>query len=264
MKKFVSVFTFMFLLPALLWAQTLKIEAARPQFKFAGAEPTLLTSTWFVTLKVPVIKNGVSFIGQLPFAFGKLDNATVPTSDETIGNPGIGLQFGGQNHSIQVMARVPLVKNGFAAFIGSVTDFERQEAFIPDLIPLTGTIRTKLTVSKFSVQPYGGVSFNIATQHDSVGFFENVYKGLRTNDGELHIIYGAEGWFDFQPFHIGASFSGRGWASSGGSFNDSVINQAAVRAKLVFDKVTPGAFFRIPLDDLLLDNVFGLYCDVNL
>ena len=249
MKKFVSVLTFLVLLPALLPAQTLKIEAMRPQFKFAGAEPSLLTSAWFVTVKVPVIKDGVSFIGQLPVAFGKLDDASVPT---------------GQNHSIQVMARVPLVKNGFAAFIGSVADFERQEAFIPDLIPLTGTIRTKLTVSKFSVQPYGGVSFNIATQHDSVGFFENVYKGLRTNDGELHLIYGAEGWFDFQPFHIGASFSGRGWASSGGSFNDSVINQAAVRAKLVFEKVTPGAYFRIPLDDLLLDNVFGLYCDVNL
>lgn len=264
MKKFARVFTFLLLLPVLAWAQALQIEAMRPQFTFSGADPTLLTSAWFVTVKVPVIKNGVSFVGQLPFAFGELDNSTVPTSDETIGNPGFGLHFGGQNHSIQLMVRVPLVKNGFAAFIGSVADFERQEAFIPDLIPVTGTIRTKLSVSKFSVQPYGGVSFNIATKHDSIGFFENVYSGLRTNDGELHIIYGAEGWFDFQPFHVGASFTGRGWASSGGNFSDSVINQAAVRAKFVFANVSPGAYFRIPLDDLLLDSVFGLYCDINL
>jgi len=264
MKKFAAVFTLLLLLPLLLPAQIVKVEAMRPQFKFGNAEPSTFTSAWFVTVTVPAIKNGVSFVGQLPFAFGKLEDSGVPTSDETVGNPGFGLHFGGQNHAIEVMLRVPVVKNDFAAFIGSIADFDRQEAFIPDLIPLTGKIRTKFSISKFSVHPYGGVSFNIKTEREPNQFFQTVFKKLRENDGELHLLYGAEGWFDFQPLHLGASFSGRGWLSSGGTFNDSVINQVAVRARLVFEKFSPGAYFRVPLDDLLLDNVVGIHFEVTL
>lgn len=264
MKKFAGIFAVLLLLPLLLPAQTIKVEAMRPQFKFGNAEPSAFTSAWFVTVTVPVIKNGVSFIGQLPFAFGKLDNSSVPTSGETIGNPGFGLHFGGRNHAIEVMLRVPVVKNGFAGFVGSIADFDRQEAFIPDLIPLTGKIKTKLSISKFIVQPYGGVSFNIKTERGENQFFQTVFNKLRENDGELHVLYGADGWLAFQPLYVGASFTGRGWVSSGGNFNESVVNQAAVRAKLEFEKFSPGAYFRVPLDDLLLDNVFGIYCDVTL
>ncbi|MDZ7265888.1 MAG: hypothetical protein ONB48_00955 [candidate division KSB1 bacterium] len=264
MKKFAGIGTLLLWLPLLLPAQTIKVEAMRPQFKFGNAEPSTFTSAWFVTVTLPVIKDGVSFVGQLPFAFGKLENAGVPTSDETLGNPGFGLHFGGRNHALEVMLRLPVTKNDFAAFVGSIADFDRQEAFIPDLIPLTGRIRTKLSISKFSLHPYGGVSFNIKTERGQNQFFQTVFNKLRENDGELHLLYGAEGWFDFQPLYLGASFTGRGWLSSGGSFNDSVINQAAVRAKLVFEKFSPGAYFRVPLDDLLLDNVVGLYLDVML
>lgn len=264
MKKFAAVFTLLLLLPLLLPAQTIKVEAMRPQFKFGDGEPSTFTSAWFVTVTVPVIKDGVSFIGQLPFAFGKLEDSKIPTKGETLGNPGFGLHFGGQNHAIEVMLRVPVVKYGFAGFIGSIADFDRQEAFIPDLIPLTGKIKTKLSISKFSVQPYGGVSFNIKTEQKQNQFFRTVFNKLRENDGELHVLYGADGWFDFQPLYVGASFTGRGWVSSGGNFNESVVNQAAVRAKLVFEKFSPGAYFRVPLDDLLLDNVIGLYFDVTL
>jgi hypothetical protein len=263
MKRLVRVSTYLFLLPSLLWAQSIKIEAMRPQFKFAGGEPSLWTSAWFATLKVPVIKEGVSFIGQLPFAFGKLEDATVPASGESIGNPGFGLEFGGRNHSILVMLRVPLVQNNFGAFIGSVADFQRQEAFVPDIIPLSGIIKTTFSINKFSVQPYGGLSFNIVTQHDSVGYFETVFEGLQRNDGELHLLYGAEGWYDFDPFYLGASFSGRGWLSSGGSLDESLVNEGAVLAKFVFENVSPSAFFRFPLEDLLLDSVFGLRCNIE-
>lgn len=269
MKKCLRCLIALTMLPSWLWAQSLKIEALRPRFQFGKqgsttAEPSTLTTAWFVTVAVPVVGN-LNFVGQLPFAFGKLEGGTPEVSDETLGNPAVGLRFQHERLNLDVSLRVPLAKNGFAGFVGSIADFDRQEAFIPDLVPLSGMIRTKVDVSKFNLQPYGGVSFNIKTSSDrrTYDIFKEAYKKLRVNDGELHVLYGAEGWFEIQKLHVGATFSGRTWVSSGGNFAESSIHQIAFRAKLVFDHFVPGALFKLPFDDLILDNVFGLSAEVK-
>jgi hypothetical protein len=38
----------------------------------------------------------------------------------------------------------------------------------------------------------------------------------------------------------------------------------SLHAKYDFGKVTPGAIFRLPIDDIELDYVFNLYCTVKL
>jgi hypothetical protein len=257
-----GVFFGLILLPSLVSAQSLKIEALRPQFKFSDGEPTLLTSAWFVSVSVPIYKR-LTFVGQLPFAFGKLKDATVPRKDETIGNPAIGLRFDHERLTIDIGARAPIVKNGFAGFIGALADIDRQEAFVPDILPLYGMIRTKIDAGNFSILPYGGVSFTLKTEHERNEFFARVFK-RRENDGELFLLYGAEGWLKFGVFNLGAAYSARTWATSGGTFSASSINQMSARVKLVFEKFSPGLLFRIPLDDILLDNVVGVNFEVNL
>jgi hypothetical protein len=267
MKRSMSVIAFLILLPSLILAQSVKIEALKPEFEFGGGKPSFFTTAWFVTVSVPII-GGINFVGQLPFAFGKLEDARVPTEDETIGNPGIGLRFGGERLSIEVMARAPIVKDGFAGFVGALADFDRQEAFIPDIVPIIGMIKTKINVSRFSIHPYGGATLSYKFEHgqDRFDFFRNIYK-IRENDGELHVLYGAEGWLQWPVFHLGAAFNGRTWVTSGGTFSNSSIHQISVRARLQFEKVAPGALFRFPLDDrdvILLDYLFGLNFEVNL
>ncbi len=269
MKRMVCSLVMLLALPALVGAQSLKIEALRPQFQFGAgtnaAEPSTLTSAWFVTVAVPVLGN-LNFVGQLPFAFGKLEGGSVPVTNETIGNPSVGLRFQHERLNIDVALRLPLAKPGFAGFVGSIADIDRQEAFIPNLVQLSGMIRTKVDVSKFNVQPYGGVSFNIrtSTEENTFDVIREAYNKLRINDGELHVLYGAEGWLELQKLHVGATFSGRGWVSSGGNFSESTIHQIAFRAKLVFDKFVPGAMFRLPFDkSLLLDSVFGLNAEIT-
>ncbi len=268
MKRLMGVFFILILLPSLVSAQNLKIEALRPQFEFAGAEPTFWTSAWFVTVALPIHKR-LHFVGQLPFAFGKLKDATVPTKGEGIGNPALGLRFDHERLTIDLGARIPLVQNGvitdkgFASFIGALADIDRQEAFVPDILPIYGMIRTKINASKISIYPYGGATLTVKLQNERNDFFARIFR-LREDDGELYVLYGADGWLELKPVYLGATFSGRTWTTSGGTFSASSIHQISVRAKLVFEKVTPGLLFRFPLDDILLDNVFGLNCEINL
>jgi len=254
MTRLLSFLTFL-LLPALALAQTLTIEAVHPQFKFSEAKPTTLTSAWFVTVTLPVWQ-GVSFVGQLPVAFGKLKDSTVPTKDETIGNPAVGLRFQREHLTIEAVARLPIAKNGFAGFIGALADIDRQEAFVPDIVALVGLIKPKIGTARFSVLPYGGVSFNLKTQHERNEFFARVFK-LREDDGELFILYGGEAWLGIRKLHVGGAFNGRGWLTSGAGFAKSTIHQVTAQAKLAFGHVAPTVFVRIPLDDILLDYAAG-------
>jgi hypothetical protein len=250
------------LLPGLAMAQSLTVEAVHPQFKYGPAKPTAATSAWFVTVTLPVWQ-GVSLVGQLPFAHGKLKDSTPPTKGETIGNPAIGLRFDREHLFIEAVARLPIVENGFAGFVGAVADIDRQEAFIPDIVALVGTIRPKIGTSRFSVVPYGGVSFNIKTQRGSNEFFKRVFK-LRENDGELFVLYGGEAWLGISKLRLGGAFNGRAWISSGAGFARSTIHQVAGHVKLAFEHFAPSVFVRIPLDDILLDYSIGLnlHCEL--
>lgn len=271
MKNLMSVLIILMLLPALVGAQTLKIEAMRPQFEFANqqmvggktisSKPSLFTTAWFITLSVPLYKR-INVIGQLPFAFGKLEDSSVPTKDETLGNPAIGLRFDHERLTIDVTARLPLAKNGFAGFMAAMADIDRQEAFIPDVLPIVGMIKSKIDITKFSVVPYAGVSLNYKFEHEAgkFDFFKNIYK-VRENDGEMYVLYGAEGWLQFGLFHLGAAYNARTWVTSGGTFSQSSVNQVSACAKLDFGKIVPGAVFRMPLDDILLDHVIGINCE---
>ena len=263
MKSFVSVLIVLWCLPSFLGAQNLKIEALHPQFNFAGSEPSTLTSAWFVTLAVPVYKR-INLVGQLPFAFGKLEGGSGSTSDETIGNPAFGLRFDHKRLTIDAGLRVPLVKSGLAGFIGALADIDRQEAFLPDIVPLYGMVRSQIDIGKFNLIPYGGATLMVITDHQEE-FFDYVEQifDINLNDGELYLLYGGEAWWNLKPVYLGAAYHGRGWVSSGGAFNKSTINQLSFGAKVVFENVSPGLLFRFPLDDILLDNLIGINCEFN-
>ncbi len=261
---------FLLLLPALLAAQTLKLEVLKPQFKFgsgtAKAEPSTFTTAWFFTVDLPVWGK-LNLVAQLPFALGKLEGGTVPVEDQTIGNPAVGLRFKHESLDLEVSLRLPLAKEGnFAGFIGSIADLDRQEAFVPNLVPLAGMVRSKIAISKFNIRPYGGVTVNVFTDNkvDSLNIVKQVFKKLKLNDFEMHVLYGAEGWWVPGKFNLGAAFNGRGWITSNGNFRQSAIHQMTFRARHQFGNFTPGILFRLPFDDLILDNVLGVDMQLEL
>jgi hypothetical protein len=249
-------------LPALATAQSITIEAVHPEFKFAGAKPTTLTSAWFVTVELPVWQ-GVSFVGQVPFAYGKLKDSTVPTKDETIGNPAVGLRFQREHIILEAVMRIPLVESGFAGFIGSLADIDRQESFVPDIVALVGMIKPKVGGGAFTLHPYGGLSFNVKAEQGSNLFTSTVYK-LRQNDGEMYLLYGGEAQLAVSKLQLNGAFNGRAWLTSGAGFAKSTIHQITAQARLAFENISPGVLVRIPLDDILLDYTIGLnlHCEL--
>lgn len=254
------------LLPAMASAQSLKLEVLKPQFDFADGEPSTFTTAWFVTVDLPVWGK-LNLVGQLPFATGKLEGGSVPTEDETIGNPAVGLRFKHEQLDIEVSLRLPLAKEGsFAGFVGSIADFDRQEAFISDLVPLAGMIRSKIDISKFNIRPYGGVTLNVVTDTKVTDedFAEEIFNKLKQNSFEMHVLYGAEGWWVPGKFNLGAAFNGRVWPTSGGNFEESAVHQMTFRATYQFGKFTPGVKWRVPFDDLILDYVIGIDAELNL
>jgi hypothetical protein len=255
MKRLLSFFA-LSLLPVMAMAQSITIEALHPQFKFAGAKPTTLTSAWFLTVDLPVWQ-GVSFVGQLPFAYGKLKDSTPPTKDETIGNPAFGLRFQREHIILEAVMRIPIVENGFAGFIGSLADIDRQESFVPDIVALVGMIKPKVGGSTFSVHPYGGLSFNVKAEQESNLFTSTIYK-LRENDGEMYLLYGGEAQLGLSKLQLNGAFNGRAWLSSGAGFAKSTIHQITAQARLAFEHISPGVLVRVPLDDILLDYTVGL------
>lgn len=250
------IFLALLLLPALAAAQSITIEALHPQFKFGGAKPTTTTSAWFVTVDVPVWQ-GVSFVGQLPFAFGKLKDSPVPTKDETIGNPAVGLRFQREHIILEAVMRIPLVENGFAGFIGSLADIDRQESFVPDIVALVGMIKPKVGGGAFTIHPYGGLSFNVKAEQERNLFVSTIYR-LRENDGEMYLLYGGEAQLAVSKLELNGAFNGRAWLTSGAGFARSTIHQITAQAKLNFEHLSPGVLVRIPLDDILLDYTIGL------
>jgi len=264
MKRLMSVVVVLLLSSFAVEAQILSIEVLKPQFVFAGAKPTFSTTAWFATLQIPLYKH-FQFVGQLPFAHAELKDGRVPAPGNTIGNPAFGLRLDHEKFHLDFGLRLPFAKTGFAGFVGALADIDRQEAFVPDIIPLYGMIKTKLSLGKFSIRPYGGATFTVKIERDQLRFdyLKAVYR-TRANDGEFFLLYGGEGGLEFGKFYLGGAYNARTWLTSGASFGTSSVNQVTLRAKLDFAKVVPGAIFRFPIDDILLDNLFGVYCTFNL
>lgn len=258
-KNVFALVLIIFSAPTLGFSQRLKIEALRPEFEFAGASPTFFTAAMFVSVEYP-LAGDISLIGDIPFAFGELKDASVPTKDQSLGNIGAGVRLFRDNFTVEAAARLPLAKNNIAAFVGTMADIDRQEAFIPNILPLYGTIRYHADRNRFNLAPYAGVSLNFKTKSGAEGIYEVIY-GFKNEDIELFILYGLEGWWKPGLVHLGATYSGRLWVSSGGSFSESLIHQLALRAKANFGKIVPGVLFRLPINDLKLDWVLGLNCE---
>ncbi|MGH7491173.1 MAG: hypothetical protein ACREOO_02135 [bacterium] len=252
--------------PIMALAQTLKLEVLKPQFKFGDAEPSTFTTAWFITVDLPVWGK-LNLVAQLPFAMGKLEGGSVPTEDETIGNPAVGLRFKHERLDIELSLRLPLAKEGsFAGFVGVIADFDRQEAFIADLVPLAGMVRSKIDISKFNIRPYAGATLNVVTDTKVTDndFAQEIFNKLKQNSFEMHVLYGAEGWWVPGKFNLGAAFNGRVWPTSGGNFRESAVHQMTFRTKYNFGKFTPSLMFRAPFDDLSLDYVIGLDAELKL
>jgi hypothetical protein len=122
----------------------ISIEAMHPNFK--ELEVSTASSVWFLSGRVPVTQR-LRAIVDLPFAHAKFEGLPAGFTSESstvLGNPLVGVEFLAMpSLSLELSARAPLTtadESSFADVVGFLSDPQRGEAFIKDIVPVTAAV----------------------------------------------------------------------------------------------------------------------------
>ena len=226
--------------------KSFSIEWLKPSFD--GSDVGFLTSALFLSGRVPLADN-VRLTAELPVAHVSSDSEFDDASDTAIGNPYLGIELGESTGSLwgEIGVRAPLASSdNEAVFVGILADFDRFEAFVPDVLSIVGqaTLASRST-SGFSVRLRGGSSVLINTDKEA---FED--------GGELYLAYSGQGWYAAGPVQIGAGVTGRMLVTEDDlSLGERSIHQGGLSLIATLGKVQPGIYVKVPLDEDLKDSL---------
>jgi hypothetical protein len=248
--------------------KTITLEILKPNFD-GEDNTTLATSALFLSFRSPLSKK-LHFVAELPFAHsgfeainrGESGSTSVDESESTLGNPYFGLEIAGQSSPVfaEIGIRVPFAaedKLG-AVVTGFFTDFDRFEAFLPDLVPITGMLNYyHKEASGLAIRLRGGSSLLI-----------NHNKEKNEDATEWFLGYSAQAGYESERVSVLGGVTGRANISEGDlDFGERSIHQLGFNASVGLGNVRPGVHFRLPLDDDLknsLDFVLGFNLGIQL
>lgn len=173
-----------------------------------------------------------------------------------VGNPYVGLEYGraGAATYWEGGLRLPVASEDdiLASLVGIETDFDRAEAFVPDLVSITTRFNyhsVKPSGSMFHLRP--GLTFLVPTSG---------------GEPEMLFDYALIGGYEKGRITTGAQLSGRLIVTSGdGNLAERTVNQLGFFGRLRFGSVIPGLELRVPLgDDLDADYIMVFRLGVTL
>lgn len=223
---------------------------------FDGADSHFPTWVWFAATRLSIGET-VSFVGELPYAHGKFGDAPFEVSEGSIGNPYLGVEIAPHPTGVrfELGARLPVASDTkeIPFIVGYFTDVEREEAFVPDQIP----VRV-------------GIHYHHAPEADSHVAYDLRFvpsAWIKTSDdflseSELFFGYGGMVRYEGEYARVGGGLTGR-WnvTNDGASFGEASVHQLDLAADFLRGSVRPGVQVRLPLDDDLtnvLDSVIGV------
>lgn len=188
--------------------KAISLEILTPDFKGDDAI-TFTSAALFLSLRYPIAKK-IILRAELPFAhfgleadFG-LGKSTF--SDNTIGNPYIGLEIGKKKFPVfvELGVRAPLAeKENFATVCGISTDpVDRKEAFYRDIVSIIGMANYYHKIpSRFCARLRGGLAYWIDTNKENYYEIEN----------DLFFLYAMQIGYESDKVNIRWGFSGRAY-----------------------------------------------------
>jgi hypothetical protein len=225
-------------------------EVLFPDFEGETAFPTW---AWFVAGKLPVATTGAVVL-ELPYAHGQIENDFFDDGEGSIGNPYIGYEYRPHTNGLLLEAglRLPLAsEEKFLPFIvGIYSDADRQEAFIPNLVPLRLGLHYH-----HGAAPESPLSWDLRVVPAA---------WIQTeNDAETDFVIGYGGTLRYEAdvARIGGGLTGRWIATADNAdFGEASIHQLELQADFLRGSVRPGLQLKLPLDDDLsnaLDKSWG-------
>ncbi len=217
-------------------------------------QTTFATSSVFLSAWIPVTQH-IRVVGEVPFAYYGVSTGAFSASDQTIGNPYLGMELRSPGGSVsgEFGLRLPLVSSeSEAAFVGSFADLDRWEAFYEDLVPVTGMVNYHYRApSGVVARLRGGPSF---------WFFPN--------GGETEVLfsYSAQVGYEARTVGLLGGLTGRTLATTDGDLGERSFHHFGTSAHFGAGPVRPGVHFRVPLDSEVndvVDWVFGVNVSVR-
>lgn len=238
-------------------------EFFRPNYQSSG---TFDFSGWSLILGVKAnLSEHVALLAELPYANGKINSPSnsffSDRSQSAIMNPYIGLEFfpRSQKTSFEFGVRLPVADEdkSLATQAGLLSDFDRFDAFVPDILTINGLVNIKaVSPGGFALRLRGGPNFWIVTD-------SNTGSG---DDVELLLKYAGELGYEAEQFSLSAGISGLLIATESDlDLGERTLHQFIAAATLGLGNVRPGLQFRIPLDeDTGIDYVLGANVAIRL
>ena len=230
------------------------LELMKPNF---DGDDGISTSTGvaFASLRLPVA-NSVVFVGELPFAHAGFEG--MDESDNAVGNPYLGVEFHPPGSSVfwELGVRAPLApENNSALLIGVLTDQQRWEAFLPNMMTVRGAFNFRHRA------PTGVVTRLRAGP--------NIW--IPTEEGPDVEVVGSYSWqvgYEAAQVSVLGGLTGQAIITEGDmDLGERTTHQAGAIVTFVAGNVRPGVFFQLPLDEDLremVDFAFGLNVSIEL
>jgi hypothetical protein len=219
---------------------TVDLEWVRPRLD--NTDLAALAGFWRLTVGIPV-DSAARFIVVLPFTVAALDGGS-GGDESAIGNVYAGAEVGRPGSPVtgQLGAYLPTAAEdaGDPAILGLLGDFDRAEAYLPNLAAL------RVGMQYRQVDP-GGILYGF--RFGGSGLFPSGGGG----SAELLLNYGLIFGVEAARVRLAATLDGRFSATAGAgvSLGDRSVHQAGFEAVVLGWRMEPRLIVRVPMDESL-------------
>lgn len=216
------------------------IEVAKPVWETEG-DISFPTSAVFLSVRLPS-SSTLTVLGELPFAHYGFEDDAGSNSQTLIGNPYFGFEFHNPGASTfwEIGVRPALAQDDKedAMLVGTFSDFERTEAFVPDVLSISGALTyEKKHGSNVFLHLRGGPSFWFLNTEDA------------TDDSEVWLDYRAQVGYQNDTIRILGGVLGSFWLTHNDELGlERTVYQLGFSANVSKGKVRPGVQVRVPLN----------------
>ena len=219
------------------------VEFLKPDFE-GDNNTDLLTSATFLSGRLLI---GQSVVGEaeLPFVRYGIDTGAIKRSESSVGNPYLGVRIKSPMLTYRVGVRVPIATDddGTTLTAGRLTDYDRFEAFLPDVFAIKGSVMGPVRLSDLVTLDIGGGPVILLSTKDngSNDLWAQYFVLARITTGNVTVKSGLTGVAILTESNL--------------DFSERTTHQFGLGATLNLGTVRPGLLVRIPLQKALTEDI---------
>ena len=235
--------------------RAINIELMKPFFE-GGEDISFFSTSQIISGKFRM-SDKLFLVSELPFASFASE---VSDSEFTYGNPYLGFMFydRGGSYFFEGGLRFPIAneEKSSALFLGYFTDFDRLEAYVPDLLSISlKNSFIKKNSANYLLKAMAGISFWIP-------------RGENPQDNEVLLDYGIHTGYDGNKVQLLGGITGRLIVTvEDADIGERTLHNFGASARYKFKKAQPGLMLRVPLDEDFgdfINLIMGFNLTINL